>query len=382
MVRCGAVVLATGGCGRVFEVTSNSWESTGDGYGMAFRAGATLRDMEMIQFHPTGMVHPEGVKGKLVTEAVRGEGGRLFNSEGERFMERYAPDWMELAPRDVVSTAIYREIAEGRGTVNGGVYLDATHLPAEEVERELPAMVSQFRDFAGIDITEESMEVAPTAHYMMGGVGVDPETCETDVKGLFAAGEAASGVHGANRLGTNSLADIVVFGRRAGEAATRHAEQEGKREAPREKIRARIDAATAPLSDGRSGDPYGVRAELQSVMWRHVGIERSGDGLEGALREVSRLAEEAGALGVRGGSFYNPEWVEAANLRNMVQVCEMAIRSALLRRESRGAHRRRDHPESDEEWRANVYCRAEKDGMEVWREGAPEPPESTMGADR
>jgi succinate dehydrogenase / fumarate reductase flavoprotein subunit len=220
LFKCKAVVLATGGCGRVYSVTSNSWETTGDGLSLAFRAGAELMDMEMIQFHPTGMIYPAGVRGLLVTEAVRGEGGVLTNIKGERFMEKYDPKRKDLSARDVVARAIYSEIMAGRGTPNGGVYLDIRHRGADYIKKKLPSMYYQFLEFAGVDITKERMEVAPTTHYQMGGVKVDPETCQTGVKGLYAAGEVACGLHGANRLGGNSLSDILVFGRRAGLAAS------------------------------------------------------------------------------------------------------------------------------------------------------------------
>lgn len=371
VVECGAVVLATGGLGQVFEVTSNSWESTGDGYAMALRAGAELRDMEMIQFHPTGMVHPEGVKGKLVTEAVRGEGGVLLNVEGERFMERYAPEWMELAPRDVVSRAVYREVEAGRGTERGGVYLDATVLEPEDVREKLPGMVKQFEEFAGVDITEERMEVAPTAHYAMGGVAVDPETGATGVEGLFAVGEVAGGVHGANRLGTNSLADIVVFGRRVGEAAAKRAKDGGAGSVEGEAAEEVLERHAAPLERGEGPGPYELVEELREVMWREVGIVRSREGLERGLRGIVDLRERFGEVAVPGGLRYNLAWVDAVCLGNMLDVCEAVVRSALLREESRGAHQREGFPETREEWRANVYVRSGEDGMEVRREPAP-----------
>lgn len=370
-VRCGAAVLATGGYGRAFSVTSNSWETTGDGVAMAHRAGAALRDMEMVQFHPTGMLWPKSVKGKLVTEAVRGEGGRLLNAEGERFMGRYAPDAMELASRDVVSRGIYRELEAGRGTERGGVYLDVTHLDQGEIESRLPGMVELFETYQGRDIAEEAMEVAPTAHYAMGGVRVDPETCATDVPGLYAAGEAASGAHGANRLGTNSLPETLVFGRIAGEAAARRAERTRRRGIDGEAAEAAVQGFLSPLERDAGENPFDLSRELGEAMWRHMGIARDAEGMRTGLEKVREVASRLGDVAVQGSARYSQGLVEAASLRNLVEICEAVVRSALYREESRGAHYRTDFPETDPAWQANVVVL----GGEVSRELAPELPE-------
>src|SRR6267142_2145820 len=282
LFKAKAVVLATGGVGKAFTVTSNSWEYTADGHALGFDAGADLIDMEFVQFHPTGMVWPPGVRGILVTEGVRGEGGVLRNKDGERFMERYDPEKMELSTRDVVARAIYTEAKEGRGTEHGGAYLDISHKPAEYVKKKLPSMYHQFRELADVDITKGPMEVGPTCHYMMGGIRVEAETAQSNVPGLFAAGEAAAGLHGANRLGGNSLSDLLVFGRRAGLAAAEHSKQTA---APAIDD-AQIDDATRemlePFERSAGESPYDVHRELQDVMQNLVGIYRTKEDLEKA----------------------------------------------------------------------------------------------------
>ena len=273
LFRCKAIIITTGGCGRVYEVTSNSYECTGDGLSLAYPRAAELMDMEMLQFHPTGMIYPEGVRGLLVTEAVRGEGGILTNAKGERFMERYDPKRKELSARDVVARAIYTEISEGRGTVNGAVYLDITQRGSEYIRKKLPSMYSQFLEFAGVDITKEKMEVAPTLHYQMGGVRVEPETARTRIVGLYAAGEVACGLHGANRLGGNSLGDILVFGRRA---AWRQPSMQGRPSGTvSEDVQREMSRILAPFHTKEGKNPFALKDKIAAVMWKYVGIVRT-----------------------------------------------------------------------------------------------------------
>lgn len=355
LFKAKAVVLATGGWGKLYKVTSNSWESTGDGAALAFRAGAELMDMEMVQFHPTGMVWPPGVRGLLVTEGVRGEGGLLFNSEGERFMKTYDPERMELSSRDVVARSIFKEVQAGRGTPHGGAYLDISHKGPEYVKAKLPGMYEQFRTLADIDITKEKFEVAPTCHYTMGGLQVDPETCATNVPGLFAAGEVACGLHGANRLGGNSLSDLLVFGRRAGIGAREFAQ--GVERAPnvdRADIDAEMDRIEAPFSRENGLNPYALHQELQEIMSTHAGIVRSQEILEEGLEKVLDLKERAQDVGVIGGKVYNPGWHAGFDVQNMVLLSEVIIRGALARKESRGAHWRTDYPDETPEWELNI----------------------------
>ena len=348
--KAKSVVLATGGIGKAWRVTSNSWEYTGDGMALAYEAGADLMDMEFVQFHPTGMVWPPGVQGILVTEAVRGEGGILRNGLGERFMERYDPKRMELSTRDVVARAIYTEVREGRGTEHGGAFLDISHKPAEYVKKKLPSMYHQFRELADVDITKEPMEVGPTCHYMMGGVRVDGETAESSVAGLFAAGEVAAGLHGANRLGGNSLSDLLVFGRRAGQAAAQHAK---KTSAPSPDP-GEIDAAEREMlahfqrKDGES--PYVLHRDLQEVMQNQVGIFRDEEDLRQALVKVQQLKQRSQRLAVEGSRMFNPGWHLCGDLKCMLTISEAVTRSALIRCESRGAHSRIDFPNSDAAW--------------------------------
>ncbi|MEU5430486.1 fumarate reductase/succinate dehydrogenase flavoprotein subunit [Streptomyces olivoreticuli] len=392
-----AVVLATGGIGKSFKVTSNSWEYTGDGHALALLAGASLINMEFVQFHPTGMVWPPSVKGILVTESVRGDGGVLRNSDGKRFMFDYVPDvfkekyaeseaegdrWYEdpdhnrrppeLLPRDEVARAINSEVKAGRGSPHGGVFLDiSSRLPAEEIRRRLPSMHHQFKELADVDITAEPMEVGPTCHYVMGGVDVDPDTAAAvGVPGLFAAGEVAGGMHGSNRLGGNSLSDLLVFGRRAGLHAARYAA--GLAAADRPAVAdADIEAAEAEalrpfgveggdpaVSHGAAENPYALHQELQQSMNDLVGIIRKGPEMSEALRRLAALRERSRRAGVEGHRQFNPGWHLALDLRNMLLVSECVARAALERTESRGGHTRDDHPAMDRQWRrVNLVCR-------------------------
>src|SRR6266498_2061157 len=394
-----AVVLATGGIGRAYKITSNSWEYTGDGHALAYEAGAELIDMEFVQFHPTGMVWPPSVRGILVTEGVRGEGGVLKNSTGERFMFRYMPDmfrgdfadteaesdaWVkgdrkknrrppELLTRDVVSKAITREIAEGRGSPHGGVFLDiASKQGPDYIKQKLPSMYHQFKELAQVDITTDPMEIGPTTHYMMGGVKVDAETQESTVPGLYAAGEVGGGMHGANRLGGNSLSDLLVFGRRAGQYAA------GKRGAPPAIPDTEIDQAIREALEPfeRQGEnPYAVQSALQAVMQRDAGIIRDKAGLENALAELAKLKARARKAGVTGSREYNPGWHTAIDLHSLLVVSEATARAGLERTESRGAHTRSDYPDSDErQAREQIVIKKEGDRMIVGRETQPQIP--------
>jgi succinate dehydrogenase flavoprotein subunit len=361
--KARSVVLATGGGGKCWQVTSNSWESTGDGHALAYDAGAELVDMEFVQFHPTGMVYPPGVVGLLVTEAVRGEGGLLRNAEGERFMERYDPKRMELSTRDVVSRAIYTEVQEGRGTPHGGVLLDVTHLPAETVKRKLPSMYEQFMELAGVDITQEPMEIGPTCHYLMGGSLVDADTGATSVPGLFGAGECTGGINGANRLGGNSLSDLLVFGRRAGDGAARDATAAPAPEVDDAQVAEARDELDGLVSGPAGEDPYELHAELQATMQSDVGIYRDGPGLARALERLEEL--ERRAANVRtpsGGKEFNPGWHLCRDLRNMLTLSEAVTRAALMREESRGAHSRLDFPNFDPDWGEHNIVVCKRDG--------------------
>ncbi|WP_277210049.1 fumarate reductase/succinate dehydrogenase flavoprotein subunit [Isoptericola croceus] len=380
-----AVILATGGIGKSFQVTSNSWEYTGDGHALALRAGANLVDMEFVQFHPTGMVWPPSVKGILVTEGVRGDGGVLKNSNGDRFMFGYVPDvfkgqyaqsedeadrWYDdqennrrtpdLLPRDEVARAINTEVKEGRGSPHGGVYLDiASRMPSEEIQRRLPSMYHQFKELADVDITAEPMEVGPTCHYVMGGIEVDPDSGRSSVPGLYAAGECASGMHGSNRLGGNSLSDLLVFGRRAGLGAAGHVESLERRPAVRDRdIAAAAATALAPFdtpSDPADAEnPYTLHSELQKAMNDLVGIIRTEAEMSEALDRLGKLRERLRDVVVEGHRQYNPGWHLALDLRNMLMVGEAVATSALLRTESRGGHTRDDYPTLDPAWRRRV----------------------------
>jgi succinate dehydrogenase / fumarate reductase, flavoprotein subunit len=393
-----AVVLATGGIGKSFKVTSNSWEYTGDGHALALRAGSTLVNMEFVQFHPTGMVWPPSVKGILVTESVRGDGGVLRNSEGKRFMFDYVPSvfrgqyaetedegdrWYtdpdnnkrppELLPRDEVARAINSEVKAGRGSPHGGVFLDiASRRSAEEILRRLPSMYHQFKELADVDITAEPMEVGPTCHYVMGGVEVDPDTAAAArVPGLFAAGEVAGGMHGSNRLGGNSLSDLLVFGRRAGVGAAEYvATLAGKYPAPRAGSldgaqRVAISPFEPPEADNVE-NPYTLHQELQQTMNDLVGIIRKAEEIEAALGKLAVLKQRVRKVRAEGDRQFNPGWHLALDLRNMLAVSECVARAALLRQESRGGHTRDDYPKMEAEWRQkNLICSAKDDRIDV-----------------
>ena len=362
-----AVVLATGGLGKCYRITSNSWEYTGDGHALGFHAGADLVDMEFVQFHPTGMIWPPGVVGLLVTEAVRGEGGILRNGPGERFMEHYDPKRMELSTRDVVARAIYTEVREGRGSPRGGVFLDVSHLPAAVVKRKLPSMYEQFRELAGVDITREPMEIWPTCHYAMGGISVDPETGASRVAGLFAVGECSGGMHGANRLGGNSLSDLLVFGKRAGQGAAGYAAHASSAPVDQEQVDQAAGEMLGYVSGGGDQDPYSLHEELQSTMHELVGIFRDRDGLLRAVGRLEGLSHRARRVGARsGGRAYNPGWHHCHELQNLLVCAEAVTRSALRREESRGAHSRLDFPAYDGFWGDhNLVVRSGANGMEV-----------------
>jgi succinate dehydrogenase / fumarate reductase, flavoprotein subunit len=390
-----AVVVATGGIGRAFKVTSNSWEYTGDGLALAYRAGAELQDMEFVQFHPTGMVWPISVRGILVTEGVRGEGGVLRNSEGRRFMFDDIPDlykeqtadteeegWRytqgdknarrppELLTRDHVARCINREVKAGRGSPHGGVFLDISwikeRLPksAEHIKRKLPSMYHQFKQLADLDITKEPMEVGPTTHYMMGGIRVDGDSQMSTVPGLFAAGEAAAGLHGANRLGGNSLSDLVVFGRRAGHYAAEFAKANGPATVDEAELQATAAGALAPFERGPSGEnPYQVQYDLQETMQDLVGIVRLESEMQQALDAIGQLRARGARAGVTGNREYNNGWHTAIDVGNMIVVSEAITLAALLRKESRGAQFRDDFPSKDAEWgKYNIVIRRGGDG--------------------
>jgi succinate dehydrogenase / fumarate reductase, flavoprotein subunit len=348
--RAKSVIICTGGIGKAWKITSNSWEYTGDGMALAYDAGAELMDMEFVQFHPTGMVWPPGVQGILVTEAVRGEGGILRNKDGERFMERYDPKKLELSTRDVVARAIYTEVREGRGTEHGGAFLDISHQPADYVKRKLPSMYHQFLELADVDITKGPMEVGPTCHYMMGGIRVDAETAQTSISGLFAAGEAAAGLHGANRLGGNSLSDLLVFGRRAGLAAAEHAKTREMPPADSAQIEEAAQQMLAPFERPSGDSPYVIHDDLQSAMQSLVGIFRNEGDLRRALSELDSLKDRAAGVRVEGSRLFNPGWHLAWDLHSMLTIAEAVTRSALARPESRGAHSRIDYPNLDVAW--------------------------------
>jgi len=382
LYRCAALVLASGGAGKMYRVTSNSWESTGDGTALAYEAGAELRDMEMVQFHPTGMVWPAGVRGILVTEGVRGEGGVLRNKEGERFMERYDHERMELSSRDVVARAINSEVAAGRGTPHGGAFLDITHRKPEFIKAKLPSMYEQFLKLADVDITKQPMEVAPTIHYAMGGVRVDPETGAGTVPGLYAAGEVASGLHGANRLGGNSLSDLLVFGKRAGDAAGAFAKAYSAAAIRAVLDQSDIDRAiaelVAPLDRPAGDNPYKLQAEIQEVMSAHAPIVRDRAGLEAGLAKILELAERSRKCGTGGSGSraFNPGWHTAYDLRSLLINAEALLRSALERKESRGAHARSDYPKTEDELTSINYVVAKTpDGMHVIAERRPPMPD-------
>ncbi|GLZ81080.1 succinate dehydrogenase flavoprotein subunit [Actinorhabdospora filicis] len=404
-----AVVLATGGVGKSFKVTSNSWEYTGDGHALAMRAGANLVNMEFLQFHPTGMVWPPSVKGILVTESVRGDGGVLRNSEGRRFMFDYIPEvfkaqyatteeegdrWYtdpdnnkrppELLPRDEVARAINSEVKAGRGSPHGGVFLDvSTRMKPEVIIKRLPSMHHQFKELADVDITKEPMEVGPTCHYVMGGVEVDPDSTQSAVPGLFAAGEVAGGMHGSNRLGGNSLSDLLVFGKRAGEYAALYVDQTAERPAVAQSdVDAAMAKALTPLVEDAEGgeNPYTVQHELQQVMNDLVGIIRRADELEEALVKIAEFKKRLASVRVGGGRKYNPGWHLAIDLHNMVVVSEAIAKAALERTESRGGHTRDDHGKMDPNWRKiNLICSVQGDGVSLRRQPVPTMPIELLG---
>jgi succinate dehydrogenase / fumarate reductase flavoprotein subunit len=393
--RAKAVVLATGGWGRMYQFTSNSWEGTGDGLQMAYEAGAELLDMEMVQFHPTGMAWPPGMRGILVTEGVRGEGGILKNNKGERFMfnPEYTPAlykgqfaetpeeaaaWLddkknnrrppELLPRDVVSRAIYKEIEAGRGTDHKAVLLDVTHRGSEYIKRKLPSMYEQFHALGAIDITTQPMEVYPTIHYTMGGVWAEPEGCATTVPGLFAAGEVAAGLHGANRLGGNSLSDILVFGKRAGEGAAAYSKAANYGAVDTKQIEKELLTLMHPLESTDGESPYKLHQELQVAMQKDCMIARTAEGLNSALTKIRELLLRAKNLHVGGSRAFNPGWHAARDVQFMLRTSEIIVLCALERTESRGAQWRLDYPELDPEWgKVNLVATKKGDSVSIVR---------------
>jgi len=369
-----AIIFATGGAGRAWSVTSNSWEYTGDGIGMAYRSGAELMDLEFTQFHPTGMIWPPSVKGILVTEGVRGEGGVLLNNKNERFMfnyipEKFAPEtadtieegerWLngdkearrppELLTRDVVAKAIMKEVKAGRGSKNGGAYLDiASRQPSEHIKKKLPSMYHQFKELAEVDITKEPMEVGPTLHYFMGGIKVDHETQSTNVPGLYACGECAAGLHGANRLGGNSLSDLLVFGKRAGEYASKYCSENTLGENSEKEIEKIIRNATNILNREEGKNPFIIHESLQKIMNNHVGIVRENQELKEGIKKLELLKNDIKKVKAHPTSQYNPGWNSAIDLSNIIIASEAVAKSALIREESRGGHTRTDFPEETE----------------------------------
>ncbi|MGH3250810.1 MAG: fumarate reductase/succinate dehydrogenase flavoprotein subunit [Trebonia sp.] len=403
-----AIVLATGGIGRTFKVTSNSWEYSGDGHALALLAGASLMNMEFVQFHPTGMIWPPSVRGILVTESVRGDGGVLRNSEGKRFMFNYVPDvfrtqyaeteeegdrWYtdpdhnrrppELLPRDEVARSINSEIKAGRGTPHGGVYLDiASRRSPDYILKRLPSMHHQFKELADVDITKEPMEIGPTCHYVMGGVEVDPDTTAASIPGLFAVGEVSGGMHGSNRLGGNSLSDLLVFGKRAGDGAADYLESLGS--AKPVVAQADLDAATeeavAPFNRADGENPYTVHAELQQTMNDLVGLIRREEEVKDALAALEKFKERAASVSVPGERAYNPGWHYAQDLRNMLLVAECVAMAALEREESRGGHTREDHPEMSPEWRKiNLILTLHGDKIEMVHKPLPTMRQDLLG---
>jgi len=403
-----AVVLATGGIGRAYKITSNSWEYTGDGHALAYEAGADLIDMEFVQFHPTGMVWPPSVMGILVTEGVRAEGGILLNKDGKRFMFESIPEnyqahtadneeegWRycqghkdarrppELLTRDHVSRCIVREIKEGRGSPHGGVYLDISWIKqkmpnaAEHIKRKLPSMYHQFKQLADIDITDEPMEVGPTTHYIMGGVRVDPDTQMTRLTGLFAAGECAAGINGANRLGGNSLSDLLVFGKRAGEFAAKFARENSQGDISKDQVDVIARQALEPFDRNDGENPYEIQKDLQELMQDNVGIVRTETEMQDALKQLRQLNERANRAGVIGHREYNPGWQTALDLTNLLIVSEAIALAALEREESRGAQFREDYPDKDERFaKVNTIASKAADGsMQIRLEPLPEMPE-------
>jgi succinate dehydrogenase / fumarate reductase flavoprotein subunit len=402
LFKAKAVVLATGGIGKAWKFTSNSWEYTGDGQAMALWAGADLIDMEFVQFHPTGMVWPPSVRGILVTEGVRGDGGTLKNNKGERFMFNYIPEFFkgetadneaeadrwytdktarrtpDLLPRDEVARAINAEVKAGRGSPHGGVFLDiCTRRPADYIRKRLPSMYHQFKELADVDITKEPMEVGPTCHYLMGGVRVDADTTQATVPGLFAAGEAAGGMHGSNRLGGNSLSDLLVFGRRAGLHAALYAKNlGGQLMVGADQVESVARRMLEPFTRSGGENPYAIQAELQETMQGLVGIIRTEAELREALKRIEGLKTRAAKVRVDGGRVYNPGWHTALDLDSLLTVAECSAVAALERTESRGGHTRDDHPYTDDQWGTlNVVLREGGGEVRVSREPIPVMPE-------
>ena len=406
LFETSAIVLATGGIGKSFRVTSNSWEGTGDGHALAIKAGGRLKDIEFVQFHPTGMVWPPSVRGLLVTESVRGDGGVLRNTNGERFMFNYIPDvfkdkyadneaeadrWYtdqnnnrrppELLPRDEVARAINSEVKAGRGTEHGGVFLDvSTRLPAEEIKRRLPSMWHQFYELAGVDITKEPMEVGPTAHYVMGGIDVDPDTAAAvGVPGLFAAGEVAAGMHGSNRLGGNSLTDLLVFGRRAGDAAAAFVKANGANTPSDASIKYASDHLNAPFNNSNGENPYSIHAELQTTTNDLVGIIRIKSELEEAIQKIGALRERAKNVKAENGRAFNPGFHLCLDLENMLLISEAMAKAALQREESRGGHTREDFPKMDSSWRqVNSISTFDGNAVSVAKQALPPMPKELL----
>ena len=403
LFKTKAIIFATGGAGRAWSVTSNSWEYTGDGAAMAYRAGAELMDLEFTQFHPTGMVWPPSVKGILVTEGVRGEGGILLNNKNERFMFNYIPPkfaaetadtieeserWFngdnearrppELLTRDVVARAIMNEVKEGRGSEHGGVYLDiASRRPAEYIKKKLPSMYHQFKELAEVDITTDAMEVGPTLHYFMGGVRVNHDTQQTNVPGLFACGECAAGLHGANRLGGNSLSDLLVFGKLSGEHASDYASKHNFTDINSQEVESVVRRNTDILNREEGPNPYALNQKIQSVMNNHVGIVREENELKEGIEKLKNLKEEIKNVKANAASQYNPGWNLAIDINNMIIACEAVAKSALERRESRGGHTRLDFPEENKDCLDfNLVIKKNEDGfMDVRKEPRKDPPE-------
>jgi succinate dehydrogenase / fumarate reductase flavoprotein subunit len=397
-----AVVLATGGVGKAWKITSNSWEYTGDGMAMALDAGADLIDMEMVQFHPTGMIWPPSVRGLLVTEGVRGDGGTLKNNQGKRFMFDYIPEFFradtadnereadawyddkknnrrtpDLLPRDEVARAINTEVKAGRGTPHGGVFLDiASRRPADYIKKRLPSMYHQFKELADVDITTTAMEIGPTCHYIMGGVRVEPETAAATIPGLFAAGEVAGGMHGANRLGGNSLSDLLVFGRRAGAGAAAYASRTNARAIDDGQVESAARSMLAPFEGEGGENPYALHSELQETMQGLVGIIRTESELKEAIGKLNELGERIDRVTVEGNRQFNPGWHLALDLRSLITIAQACAASALMRKESRGGHTRDDFPKADPEWgKKNVVTRLRGDKLELTTEPLPQIPE-------
>ena len=354
--KAKSVILASGGAGQLYPVTSNTFQKNGDGFAIAFRAGASLVDMEQIQFHPTGMIAPESKKGVLVTEAVRAEGGKLINKDGERFMSKYAPEKMELATRDVVARSIYQEIIEGRGTEQGGVYLDISHLDDDYIDEKLETMVLQFEN-VGVDIKHGPIEVAPTAHHFMGGLKINTDA-STSLKNLFGAGEVCGGVHGANRLGGNALADTQVFGKIAGESAS-EAAKNTELKTNEDQVNQEASRIESIIKKGTI-KPLEFKNNIKNLMWEKVAIVRDEKTLNEALGQLQEMQKDLENLDVSDKKQYNDELVNALEVINMVEICILTVKSAILRRESRGAHFRSDFPESKDEWKKSIIFNKNK----------------------